>query len=798
LPTGILAHRPIGPTRRWTPTINLNIDQVHIHVDQIALRRLEKKCIQEEAPACEAACPLHLDARAFVGCVAQGDWTAAWKHLRRSLPLPGILGRICDAPCKAACRRGEAGDPIEVARLEHACVSGTTPPSLKLPPLIRKDQRVAVWGSGLSSLTVVWDLARKGYAVTLFEPAPDLGQYLLAAHPEKLSPEIMASETAVFKRLEVTLVTDLSLSPKAFVAQEGGNFDLIYLGLDATGVRADAGEWVQENARVFAGGGAGHKPGSPVWQAAEGRWAATTMDRSLQKVSLTAGREKEGPYPSRLFTNLDGLAPRAALRPRDPQQGYRLDEATWEADRCIQCQCLECVKVCSYLAHHKGYPKKYAREIYNNASIVMGARQANGLINACSLCGLCEQVCPENFAMQDLCLDARRKMVTREKMPPSAHEFALQDMGFSQGPAFAMARPDPDLGTCTHLFFPGCQLCASAPQQVFDLFAYLRSKLTGGVGLMLDCCAAPARWAGREGAFRATLDALQEKWHTLGTPQVIVACATCLKHFREELPTLPVSSLWETLSSVGPPQVERLPAGLTRLAVHDPCTARFDTRTQQLVRKLTAGLGLMVEELPLGGRLTECCGFGGLMQNANPELATTVATRRAALSPLPYLATCAMCRDNLAAVGKPAVHLLELLFPAPDGVDPTLRPRPGWSERRENRAGLKARLKKEIWREAIPEMEVYEKIRLIIPPEMATRMEARRILVSDIQQVIHHGESSGQKFTHRDGRRFKAAHAPNTVTFWIEYETSEEAGEVAYLIHNAYAHRMSVEHANGK
>ena len=59
----------------------------------------------------------------------------------------------------------------------------------------------------------------------------------------------------------------------------------------------------------------------------------------------------------------------------------------------------------------EAYPRKYAREIYNNESIVMGPRQANKLVNSCSLCGLCERVCPEDFAVQDLCLQARRSMV---------------------------------------------------------------------------------------------------------------------------------------------------------------------------------------------------------------------------------------------------------------------------------------------------------------------------------------------------------------------------------------------------
>ena len=60
---------------------------------------------------------------------------------------------------------------------------------------------------------------------------------------------------------------------------------------------------------------------SPIWQVTEGRWAATSIDRYLQKVSPTAGREKDGPYRTRLFTNLDKTPVVPMVRPADPRAG---------------------------------------------------------------------------------------------------------------------------------------------------------------------------------------------------------------------------------------------------------------------------------------------------------------------------------------------------------------------------------------------------------------------------------------------------------------------------------------------
>jgi NADPH-dependent glutamate synthase beta subunit-like oxidoreductase len=760
-------------------------------VDQKELHRYEQRCIQEEAPECEAACPLHVDARALAGSMAQENWAEAWKTLRRHLPLPGILGRICDAPCRVRCRRGDVGDPIDIGGLERALAAHTDPTPLKLPPILPKNKSVAVWGSGLSSLTLVWDLARKGYALTLFEPAATLGGHLLATHPNRLSTAVIADELAAFERLGVTIQLNSDLTVDAFLSAEM-DVDARFLGLE--GMDGADRERLDRIENLFYGGASDQSAHSPVWQAAEGRWAATTIDRYLQKVSLSAGREKEGPYTTRLFTRIDDIVPLPVVQPADAAEGYTLDEAVREAKRCIQCECLECVKVCAYLAHYKGYPKVYAREIYNNDSIVMGARQANKMINTCSLCGLCERVCPEEFAMQDLCLEARRQMVTKEKMPPSAHEFALLDMAFSQGPAFALARQDPDLDTAkassAHLFFPGCQLCASTPQTVFDVYAYLRRKLKGGVGLMLDCCAAPAHWAGREEPFRQALTRLAEKWQGLGKPKLVVACSTCLKVFKEHLGDIPVTSLWETLVTTGLPQRDPNPAVPNVLAIHDPCTARYAASVQQAVRRLAADLGVSVEELPLSGETTECCGFGGLMQNAHPEVAELSRRHRAALSRSPYLAYCGMCRDNLKAAGKPTVHLLDLIFPPKGRSNPADRPRPGWSQRQENRARLKERFLTELWKESPPEMAAYEKIRLQMAPEVAELLEHRRILVSDIQKVICHAETSGEKFRHQASGHFKAAHMPYKATFWVEYAREEDAD--TYTIYNAYAHRMTV------
>lgn len=168
----------------------------------------------------------------------------------------------------------------------------------------------------------------------------------------------------------------------------------------------------------------------------------------------------ERSYGSRLQTAVSSVSSLPQL-PAD-NEGYDETTAMLEAGRCIQCECMQCVNNCVYLAEFKSYPKVYARQIYNNAAIIMGTRHANKMINSCMLCGLCEEICPEDFAVQNLCLSARQEMVAASTMPPSAHEFAIRDMAFANT-AGMLAKNAPSASASTYAFFPVPASCNITP-----------------------------------------------------------------------------------------------------------------------------------------------------------------------------------------------------------------------------------------------------------------------------------------------------------------------------------------------
>src|SRR5512135_2946562 len=70
---------------------------------------------------CQQACPVHTDARAYVSAIAQGDYERAYLIARAPNPFASVCGRVCNAPCEVACRRGkvEPGEPVNIRALKR-------------------------------------------------------------------------------------------------------------------------------------------------------------------------------------------------------------------------------------------------------------------------------------------------------------------------------------------------------------------------------------------------------------------------------------------------------------------------------------------------------------------------------------------------------------------------------------------------------------------------------------------------------------------------------------------------------
>ena len=720
---------------------------------QEELHQREAVCTREEPPGCQAACPLHLDMRAVCGHEARGDFKKAAAVIRQTTPFLYLLARTCSAPCQKACTLSRLGEGVRVRDLELACALYGGPAGGSRFLIPRKNKKVLVAGDGIFALACCRELGKKGYEVHWHTACASFQAPLLELG---LSPEEAAADLSEFSTLRITreaaeklsgeTLEDWSCRADAFCVSP----ELVFGRLPENGFTGPAGK-------------------ETVWILAAARYAAMQADRYLQGAS-PEGLEEPKVYESRLHVTLDGITGSRAVT---GQGALTREMAAEEAARCIQCQCLECVKGCVYLQEFKRNPRGAIREIYNNLSIVMGNHMANGLINACDECGQCKAACPEGFDYPDVCRIARRTMVETGKMPPSAHEFALLDQEFSNGEAF-LARPQPGYETCRYLFFPGCQAAAVSPRTVEITYRRLREELEGGTGLLLGCCGAISRWAAREELLQEALEKIRAAWKSMGRPEILCACPTCLKNLRE-LTSLPARGVWEVLLELGTEPVTD-----QRVSIHDACGAREDGEIRAQIRRFAEALGCRVEEMPFAGELSPCCGYGGLVRYANPKMAEKKAAFASGRSEHRILTYCMACRDQFQRAGKDSIHILELACQVEPGPVPDL------SLRRANRLKLKEKLQRELWKE---EGRMEEMLPVIYMEGAREEMDQRMILESDVNAVLKAYESSGEAVEDPEKGWLAASLRLGNVTFWVKFTDTEGC----YRVYGAYSHRMTVE-----
>jgi len=142
-----------------------------IGLDDAQARTQSARCMDCGTPFCNNGCPVGNIAPDFNDLVYRGDWREAWQVLSSTNNFPEFTGRVCPAPCEAACVLNINREPVGIKSIEHAIIDrawaqGWVTPQ---PPLHKTGKRVAVIGSGPAGMAAAQQLARAGHDVTLFE-----------------------------------------------------------------------------------------------------------------------------------------------------------------------------------------------------------------------------------------------------------------------------------------------------------------------------------------------------------------------------------------------------------------------------------------------------------------------------------------------------------------------------------------------------------------------------------------------------------------------------------------------------
>jgi glutamate synthase (NADPH) small chain len=144
------------------------------------------RCMDCGTPFCNSGCPVNNIIPDFNDLVYRGDWHNAWVTLDSTNNFPEFTGRICPAPCEAACTLNVNDDAVGIKSIEHAIIDrawaeGWVKPR---PSAFRSGKTVAVVGSGPAGLAAAQQLARAGHDVTVFEKNDRVGGLLRYGIPD--------------------------------------------------------------------------------------------------------------------------------------------------------------------------------------------------------------------------------------------------------------------------------------------------------------------------------------------------------------------------------------------------------------------------------------------------------------------------------------------------------------------------------------------------------------------------------------------------------------------------------------
>jgi formate dehydrogenase major subunit len=242
-----MEHRPTGET---APIDSIKTTLPKYRPSQIA-----------KLPPCQAACPVSGDIRRWVGTVAQREqlgldeteaYREAWRIITDLNPFPATLGRICPHPCEAGCNRNDVDAPVAINSLERFLGDWAIENQLgfdALAPSLRSES-IGVIGAGPSGLSFAYQMARRGYAVTIYEKQDRPGGMLRYGVPDyRLPPHVLNAEIERICRLGVELKLGVAVGKDISVDDLRDRHDLLYVGIGAQqgrplGVPGDEGPGV--------------------------------------------------------------------------------------------------------------------------------------------------------------------------------------------------------------------------------------------------------------------------------------------------------------------------------------------------------------------------------------------------------------------------------------------------------------------------------------------------------------------------------------------------------------------------
>ena len=191
---------------------------------------------RDKMPPCNQACGTNEKIQGYLDLVKRGKYLDAYALIKEDMPFPSITGRVCYHPCEQACNRGKYDEAISIRAVERFLGDlGLALPKDVVKPGKSNGKKVAVVGSGPAGHSAAYQLARLGYAVTIFEKSLKAGGLNRGGIPDWVLPQdIMDREVARLVELGVTIKTNTEVGKDVSWADLKTKFDACVLAVGLT------------------------------------------------------------------------------------------------------------------------------------------------------------------------------------------------------------------------------------------------------------------------------------------------------------------------------------------------------------------------------------------------------------------------------------------------------------------------------------------------------------------------------------------------------------------------------------
>ena len=235
-PTGFLRYERQLPPRRPVPVRIQDWREVYAAGDDTVRREQASRCMDCGVPFCHNGCPLGNRIPEWNDLVRTDRWSSASAQLHATNNFPEFTGRLCPAPCEAACVLGIADDPVTIKQIEvdivdRAVADGDIVPVAPSAPTGRS---VAVVGSGPAGLAAAQQLARAGHTVTVYERDDAVGGLLRYGIPDfKLEKHHIDRRLEQLRAEGVTFVCDTNVGVTVSLERLQRRHDAVLLAVGA-------------------------------------------------------------------------------------------------------------------------------------------------------------------------------------------------------------------------------------------------------------------------------------------------------------------------------------------------------------------------------------------------------------------------------------------------------------------------------------------------------------------------------------------------------------------------------------